>query len=138
MSNIIKVRFIRDNMPSGTEYTYHAQEGLKLAVDDKVAVKIVEGIVTQIDVPEEEILKFGDGAKTIIGKISEPDEDDENDAVIASFEEHANCAIGMLTLAIANRDWGIVKQAHAELLSAGAVSINEEDEDNDVPFTGVE
>ena len=45
-TNIIKLRFIRNGQPQG----------------------IAKGIVTQVNVPEEEIAPFKDRAKSIIGK----------------------------------------------------------------------
>lgn len=69
-TNIIKVRFMRDDQPQGREYTYYTPE--EVAIGDTVEMEsrygIAKGIVTQINVPEEEIAPFKDRAKSIIGK----------------------------------------------------------------------
>lgn len=69
-TNIIKLRFPRGGEPQGREYTYFTPT--EVAVGDTVALEaregIAKGIVTQVDVPEEEIAPFKDKAKTIIGK----------------------------------------------------------------------
>lgn len=84
MTNVIKVKFLRNGQPSGRAYTYYTPE--EVAVGDIVELDsrsgIAQGVVTQIDVPEEEILVFGDGAKAIIGKA--PIKEDEDVAADAS------------------------------------------------------
>lgn len=69
-TNIIKVRFIRNEQPSGRECTYYTpvevQEGDIVELESRSG--IAKGMVTQINVPEEEIAPFKDRAKTIIGK----------------------------------------------------------------------
>ena len=71
MTNIIKLKFMRDGEPSGREYTYFTPA--PVAVGDLVDLEgkqgIVQGVVTSVDVPEEEIAPFRDRAKTIIGKV---------------------------------------------------------------------
>jgi hypothetical protein len=73
MTNVIKVKFLRNGKPSGRAYTYYTPEDV--AVGDIVELNsrngIAQGVVTEIDVPEKEILVFGDGAKSIIGKVQE-------------------------------------------------------------------
>jgi len=70
MTNVIKVKFLRNGKPSGRAYTYYTPE--EVAVGDIVELAsrngIAQGVVTEVDVPEEEILAFGDAAKSIIGK----------------------------------------------------------------------
>lgn len=70
MTNIIKLRFLRAGQPAGREYTYFTP--CKVAAGDTVDLEgkqgVVQGVVTQVDVPEEEIAPFKDRAKTIIGK----------------------------------------------------------------------
>ena len=70
MTNIIKVKFLRNDQLFGREYTYYTLE--EVAVGDIVELEskggIAKGIVTKIDVPEEEIAPFKDKAKAIIGK----------------------------------------------------------------------
>jgi hypothetical protein len=69
MTNVIKVKFLRSGKPSGRAYTYYTP--VEVAVDDVVELEsrngIAQGVVTEVDVPEEEILVFGDDAKSIIG-----------------------------------------------------------------------
>jgi len=69
-TNIIKLRFIRNGQPQGREYTYYTP--VEVAVGDIVEIEaregIAKGIVTQVNVPEEEIAPFKDRAKSIIGK----------------------------------------------------------------------
>ncbi|MEG2584465.1 MAG: hypothetical protein RSA27_08160 [Oscillospiraceae bacterium] len=68
-TNIIKVRFVRNEEPQGREYTYYATT--EVAVGDTIALESKgcksKGIVTQVNVPEEEIAPFKDKAKSIIG-----------------------------------------------------------------------
>ncbi len=70
MTNVIKVKFLRNGKPSGRAYTYYTPE--VVAVDDIVELNsrngIAQGVVTDVDVPEKEILVFGEDAKSIIGK----------------------------------------------------------------------
>lgn len=69
-TNIIKLRFIRDGEPSGREYTYYTPSDVEVGdiVELEAREGTAEGMVTQINVPEEEIAPFKDRAKTIIGK----------------------------------------------------------------------
>lgn len=70
-TNVIKLKFVRAGQPSGREYTYFSNTDV--AVGDLVEMNgktgISQGVVTQINVPEEEIAPFKDIAKTIIGKV---------------------------------------------------------------------
>ena len=74
MTNIIKLRFLRAGQPAGREYTYFTP--CTVAVGDTVDLEgkqgVVQGVVTQIDVPEAEIAPFKDRAKTITGKVTPP------------------------------------------------------------------
>lgn len=69
MTDVIKVKFLRNGEPSGRAYTYYTPE--EVAVGDIVDLDsrngIAQGVVTEVDVPEEEIMRFGDGAKAILG-----------------------------------------------------------------------
>ena len=69
-TNIIKLRFVRGGQPSGREYTYFTPVDVEVGdlVEMEAREGIAKGIITQIDVPEEEIAPFKDRAKTIIGK----------------------------------------------------------------------
>lgn len=74
--NIIKARFLRDCKPYGMEYSYLIQE--PVAVGDLVQAETQRGvadlIVTAVNVPEEEVQKFKDRLKFIIGKKPEGEE----------------------------------------------------------------
>lgn len=68
---IIKVKFLKDGQPSGRAYTYFSE--LPVAVDDKVQINSQSiGVVTEIDVPEEEIADYRDKCKFIHGPYQEP------------------------------------------------------------------
>jgi hypothetical protein len=71
MTNVIKIKFVRGGVVQEKEYCFYAPPGMELAVGDNVAIEVTKGIVTQVDVPEEEIAPFADRAKTIIGKLPE-------------------------------------------------------------------
>lgn len=72
---LIKCRFLKNSVPYGKEYTYRSAENV--AVGDYVQVNpMATGIVTAVNVPEDEIAAFVDKIKTITGKI---EEDKEND-----------------------------------------------------------
>lgn len=98
MTNVIKVKFLRNGQPSGRAYTYYTPE--EVAVGDIVKLDsrngIAHGVVTEIDVPEKEILAFGAGAKSIIGKVQEQQEPQDESAVADSFkifdEDDANAS----------------------------------------------
>lgn len=69
--NIIKVKFLKAGEPSGRAYTYFSDQ--PVAVDDKVQINLQSvGIVTQIDVPEDEIADYKDKVKFITGRYHEP------------------------------------------------------------------
>lgn len=81
-TNVIKLRFVRNGGPSGREYTYFTNT--EVAVGDMVDIDgrsgLSQGVVTAINVPEEEIAPFKDVAKTILGK-SRIKDDSENQEV---------------------------------------------------------
>lgn len=63
---LIRVQFLKGEKPSGREYTYRSEVPVK--VDDKVQINSsVKGIVTEINVPEEEVTAFADKVKSIVG-----------------------------------------------------------------------
>lgn len=74
-ANLVKLRFLRDGEPSGKEYSYISKS--EVAVGDTVVVRLPEdgdkeapkGIITQIDVPVEEVESFKDKLKEIVGKV---------------------------------------------------------------------
>ena len=70
MTNVIKVKFMRNGQPSGRAYTYYTPEEVEVGdiVDLNSGKGVAQGVVTEINVPVEEISVFGDSAKSIIGK----------------------------------------------------------------------
>ena len=70
---LIKCRFLKNGLPYGREYTYRSVEDV--AVGDHVQVNpMAKGVVTVVNVPEEEVAAFADKIKTITGKIEEENE----------------------------------------------------------------
>lgn len=67
---IIKARFLRDGQPYGKKYTYLSDIDVS-AGDAVMLTDTAQGIVTAIDVPEEEVAAFRDKLKKISG-IAEP------------------------------------------------------------------
>lgn len=66
--NLIKVKFLRNGVPSGRPYTYETP--VDVQVNDIVQISIgSQGIVTETDVPEEEVAAFRDRLKSIIGLV---------------------------------------------------------------------
>lgn len=78
-TNVIKMRFTNDGKPYGMEYTYYTPE--EVQVGDYVEVKTDRGVsigqVAEINVPLEEIERFGDRAKYILGKHIQEEEQEE-------------------------------------------------------------
>lgn len=70
MTNVVKLRFLRNGEPQGREYTYYTPTEVAVGelVDIETKDGIAKGIITQVNVPESEIAPFKDRAKTIIGK----------------------------------------------------------------------
>lgn len=96
-TNVIKLRFIRHGEPSGREYTYFTN--VDVTVGDLVDIDgrsgLSQGIVTAIDVPEEEIAPFKDIAKTILGKSEEskpdsPTKEFNSAKAVAAQAEYCN------------------------------------------------
>jgi hypothetical protein len=84
--NIIKVKFLKDGQPSGRAYIYFSEN--PVAVDDKVQINSQSvGVVTDVNVPEEEIADYKDKCKFIHGLYNEPAKEEEElpkcDAVVA-------------------------------------------------------
>lgn len=75
--NLVKVKFLRDGIPSGREYTYRSE--IDLQTGDTVELPHPKpvpdgtpynrGTVTAVNVPETEIEAFKDKVKAIISKI---------------------------------------------------------------------
>lgn len=74
--NLVKLQFLKNGEPSGREYTYISKSDV--AVGDTVIVREADegketpkGIITDVNVPEEEVEAFKDKLKTIVGKVEE-------------------------------------------------------------------
>lgn len=76
----IKARYLKDGNPTGREYTFKAKGSIR--VGDKVSIEPATAIVTQADVPEEEVALFRDRLREIDGKVLSDDE-------ILKFREEA-------------------------------------------------
>ncbi len=76
MTDIIKVKFLRDGQPSGREYTFYSPEAVAVGdtVDLQAKTGIAHAVVTQVNVLEEEISSFRDSMKSILGKTKDKDE----------------------------------------------------------------
>jgi hypothetical protein len=75
--NIIKVKFLKAGEPSGRAYTYYSEKPVE--VGDKVQINLQSvGIVTDINVPEDEIAPYKDKVKSIYGKYVEPVKEGED------------------------------------------------------------
>lgn len=65
---LIRCKFLKDGMPSGRDYTYRTPAVVKIG--DMVQINnSAKGVVTMVDVPEEEVADFADRIITIVGKI---------------------------------------------------------------------
>ena len=65
---LIKCKFLKENVPAGREYTYRSDGPVK--VGDLVQINSsAKGVVTAVDVPEEEVVTFADKIKSIQGII---------------------------------------------------------------------
>lgn len=71
---LIKVQFLKGDKPSGREYTYRSNVPVKAG--DKVQINSsAKGVVTEIDVPEEEVAAFADKVKSIVGVVEDEKEE---------------------------------------------------------------
>ena len=77
--NLIKARYMRNDIPSGRPYTFATQ--VPVEVDDLVVLdgKGSIGIVVETDVAEKEIEAFRDKLKTIVGKVEQEKEITDQD-----------------------------------------------------------
>ena len=67
MSNIIKLRYLKDGKPAGRPYTYFSEN--PVTISDVVQVnEHAKGLVVDIDVPEEEIADIRHLVKYIQGR----------------------------------------------------------------------
>lgn len=89
---IIKVRFLKEDKPTGKEYTYYSPVAVKSG--DTVQINSgAKGVVTEVDVPEAEITAYRDKVKTIVGLVEEKptetfDPEKANAAQIKYCREH--------------------------------------------------
>ena len=65
----IKVKFLKDGYPTGRTYTYESSDNIR--VGDEVSVRGTTAVVTEINVPEEEIASYRNKIKEIDGKVEE-------------------------------------------------------------------
>mgnify|MGYP006903530863 CR=1 FL=1 len=66
---LIKVRFLKDGSPAGREYTYESDSNVRAG--DEISVRGATAVVTEINVPEEEVASYRDKIKKIDGKVEE-------------------------------------------------------------------
>lgn len=66
----IKVKFLKNGEPHGREYTYKATFPVHVG-QEVILPGGGNGIVTEIDVPEEEVESFKDKIKEIEGAVEE-------------------------------------------------------------------
>ena len=75
-TNLIRVQFLRGGQAFGREYTYRSP--VDVEVGDMVEIMnhngLTKAIVTQVNVPEEEVESFKDKLKAIQGLIKEEQE----------------------------------------------------------------
>lgn len=65
---IIKVRFLKEGNPIGKSYTYYSP--VDVVAGDIVQINnTATGVVTEVNVPDEEISAYKDKVKTIIGVV---------------------------------------------------------------------
>ena len=70
--NLIKVKFLKNETPTGRTYTYYSP--VEVAVGDKVQINdAAVGIVTETDVPMAEVKGFEDKLKSIKRIVKEGD-----------------------------------------------------------------
>lgn len=63
----IKVRFIREGSPVGREYTYSSKIPVEVGEQVELPTGGI-GVVTEVNIPEEEIASYRDKIREIIGK----------------------------------------------------------------------
>lgn len=66
----IKVKFLKNGEPNGREYTYKATFPVRVG-HEVILPSGGNGIVTEIDVPEESVESFKDKIKEIEGAVEE-------------------------------------------------------------------
>ena len=66
----IKVKFLKNGEPHGREYTYKATFPVEVG-QEVILLGGGNGVVTEINVPEEEVERFKDKIKEIEGAVEE-------------------------------------------------------------------
>lgn len=66
----IKVKFLRDSKLTGREYIYSAPDTVRVG-DEVILPSGGNGVVTEINVPEERVAGFKDKIKEICGVVEE-------------------------------------------------------------------
>lgn len=75
--NLIKVRFLKNSQPTGRAYTYKSP--IQVEIGDIVKINsTATGIVTDVNVPKEEVAAFRDKVKSIVGLVEMEEKQDEN------------------------------------------------------------
>lgn len=67
---LIKAKYLKGELPNGKDYTFYSN-GLVKPGDLVQINESAKGVVTEVDVPEEEIESFKDKVKIIKGKVVE-------------------------------------------------------------------
>lgn len=75
--NLIKVKFLKGSQPTGRAYTYNSPEPVEIGDIVKIN-NTATGIVTDVDVPKEEVAAFRDNVKSIVGLVEIEEKKDEN------------------------------------------------------------
>ena len=65
---LVKLQFLRNGVESGKEYTYMADDETLKPGDIVQVSEPPMGMITQVDVPEEEVAAFKDKLKKIVGR----------------------------------------------------------------------
>lgn len=59
----IKVRFLKDVSTAGRSYTYESSDNIRIG--DEMSVRGTTAVVTEINVPEEEVASYRDKIKKV-------------------------------------------------------------------------
>lgn len=73
---LVKLQFLRNGVESGKEYTYLADDETLKPGDIVQVSEPPMGVITQVDVPEEEVAAFKDKLKKIVGKAPAKESED--------------------------------------------------------------
>ncbi|WP_277407924.1 hypothetical protein [Lacrimispora xylanisolvens] len=84
---IIKVQFLKGEVPSGKSYTYFSEEAVSIGALVQINSS-ARGVVTEVNVPESEIKAFTLKVKTIVGKVTEKEPMAELQEAAESLEKY--------------------------------------------------